>query len=74
PGGSIRAEDLAQTTWSPCRVPVEYSLAKNEIELIVRVMEKCNWNKREAARLLDISRGTLYSKLKKFNIRQQGGK
>ena len=72
-GGSISAEDLAQTAWSPGRVPVEYALAKNERELILSVMEKCNWNKREAARLLEISRGTLYSKLKKYNIRQQGG-
>jgi len=72
-GGSISAEDLAQTAWSPGRVPVEYALAKNERELILSVMEKCNWNKRKAARLLEISRGTLYSKLKKYNIRQQGG-
>ena len=47
----------------------EYSLAKNERALIFRVMKECNWNKHEAARQLDISRGTLYSKLKKHGLR-----
>jgi PAS domain S-box-containing protein len=47
----------------------EYSLAKNERRLILRVIRECNWNKHEAARQLDISRGTLYSKLKRHGIR-----
>jgi DNA-binding NtrC family response regulator len=46
----------------------EFSLWKNERDLVASVMRECNWNKNEAARLLDISRGTLYSKLKKYNI------
>ncbi|MBE9581089.1 MAG: sigma 54-interacting transcriptional regulator [Proteobacteria bacterium] len=48
----------------------EYALEKNERNLIVSVMRECNWNKHEAARLLNISRGTLYSKLKKHNIQR----
>ena len=47
----------------------EYSLAKNERSLILRVMRECQWNKHKAARQLDISRGTLYSKLKKYGIK-----
>jgi DNA-binding NtrC family response regulator len=47
----------------------EYSLAKNERSLILRVMRELHWNKHEAARQLDISRGTLYSKLKKYGIK-----
>jgi len=47
----------------------EYSLVKNERNLILRVIRECNWNKHEVARQLDISRGTLYSKLKKHGIR-----
>ena len=47
----------------------EFSLAENERNLIESVLRECEWNKHEAARLLDISRGTLYSKLKKYNIR-----
>ncbi len=51
-------------------MPKEYALEKNERNLIVSVMRECNWNKHEAARLLNISRGTLYSKLKKHNIQR----
>jgi PAS domain S-box-containing protein len=51
----------------------EYSLAKNERNLMLRVMKECNWNKHEAARQLDISRGTLYSKLKKHGIHPRLG-
>ena len=51
-------------------MPNEYALEKNERNLIVSVMRECNWNKHEAARLLNISRGTLYSKLKKHNIQR----
>ncbi|NVM20644.1 MAG: sigma 54-interacting transcriptional regulator [Desulfobacterales bacterium] len=49
--------------------PKEFSLARNERSLIVSAMRECDWNKHRAARLLDISRGTLYSKLNKHNIR-----
>ncbi|MDY6953681.1 MAG: helix-turn-helix domain-containing protein [Thermodesulfobacteriota bacterium] len=33
-----------------------------------QVLQKCNWNKHETARVLGISRTTLYSKLKKHKI------
>jgi PAS domain S-box-containing protein len=64
----ISAEELPHRIRTPRTAPVEYSLSRNERDMIVRVMRECNWNKHEAARLLDISRGTLYSKLKKYNI------
>jgi DNA-binding NtrC family response regulator len=67
---TIGADDLAQTTYSPENARREYALARNEKDLILTVLEKANWNKRQAARMLEISRGTLYSKLKKYNIRQ----
>jgi two-component system response regulator HydG len=51
--------------------PAEYGLAKNEMDLILRVMRECNWNKHKAARLLDVNRGTLYSKLKRYNIHRE---
>jgi transcriptional regulator with PAS, ATPase and Fis domain len=47
-----------------------YALARNERDLIASVMRQCNWNKHEAARLLGISRGTLYSKLTKHGIQR----
>jgi PAS domain S-box-containing protein len=53
---------------TPERAPKEFSLAKNERNLILNVMHECDWNKHKAASLLDISRGTLYSKLKRYAI------
>jgi DNA-binding NtrC family response regulator len=67
--GCICAEDLPERIRALQTAPTEYSLAKNERNLIVRVMRACNWNKHKAARLLDISRGTLYSKLNKYHLR-----
>ena len=44
------------------------TLAEAERAHIVRVLEAANWNKKEAARLLDISRGTLYRKIVEYNL------
>ncbi len=46
----------------------EYSLAGTEKHLIEKVLQECKGNKHEAARLLKINRGTLYSKIKKHGI------
>ncbi|MDY6989739.1 MAG: helix-turn-helix domain-containing protein [Thermodesulfobacteriota bacterium] len=50
------------------RAAGEYSLATSEKNLISQVLQKCNRNKHETARVLRISRTTLYSKLKKHKI------
>lgn len=42
---------------------------KAERVAIVRALKKANWEKKEAARILDISRPTLYAKLKRYNIK-----
>ncbi len=68
-GDRIGVEVLLGRIQSQGDTPKEFSLSKNERNLIARVMQECNWNKREAARLLDISRGTIYSKLKRYDIR-----
>jgi len=65
----ICAEDLPERIRALESAPTEYSLTRNERNLIVRVMRECNWNKHKAARMLDISRGTLYSKLNKYHLR-----
>lgn len=44
------------------------SMEENEKEHIKLVLERCNWNKRLAAKRLKISRNTLYLKLKKYQI------
>jgi PAS domain S-box-containing protein len=68
-GNRIGIEVLRDRIRSQAGTAKDYSLSKNERNLIVTVLRECNWNKHEAARRLDISRGTLYSKLKKYNIR-----
>jgi DNA-binding NtrC family response regulator len=47
------------------------TLAENEREHVQRVLESCDWNKKEAARLLDISRGTLYRKIVEYQLRPE---
>ena len=72
PGRNIRATDiefLHATTPAPTptgdRLP---SLAEAERAHIVRVLEAVQWNKKEAARVLDISRGTLYRKIVEYQL------
>jgi DNA-binding NtrC family response regulator len=72
PGRAIRATDvefLHATGPAPeqpgDRLP---SLAEAERAHIVRVLEAVRWNKKEAARVLDISRGTLYRKIVEYAL------
>ena len=44
------------------------SIMENEKNLLQEVLNECNWNKKETASKLGISRSTLYEKLKKYNI------
>jgi len=72
PGRVIRDSDMeflhphseARTDTSP-RLP---TLADAERAHIARVLEAVGWNKKEAARVLDISRGTLYRKILEFSL------
>ena len=72
PGRIIRGTDiefLHANTAAPLpagdRMP---SLAEAERAHIVRVLEAVQWNKKEASRVLDISRGTLYRKIVEFSL------
>ena len=72
PGRNIRASDvefLHATVPSALptgdRLP---SLAEAERAHIVRVLEAVQWNKKEASRVLDISRGTLYRKIVEYSL------
>ncbi|MGD9230640.1 MAG: sigma-54-dependent Fis family transcriptional regulator [Desulfobacterales bacterium] len=47
------------------------SLSENERRLIAGVLKKSNWNKHEAARRLDISRSTLYSKIRRYGLKKE---
>jgi PAS domain S-box-containing protein len=64
----IGPEELPKAIRTFQALPMEFSLSNSERNLIATVMRNCNWNKNQAARLLNISRGTLYSKIKRHNI------
>ncbi|MDH3825797.1 MAG: sigma 54-interacting transcriptional regulator [Desulfobacterales bacterium] len=44
------------------------TIEDNEKKLLIDVLEECNWNKSQAALRLGISRSSLYSKLKKYQV------
>jgi DNA-binding NtrC family response regulator len=73
PGRIIRASDM-EFMHGPVAGPGEESgnrlpsLRDAERAHIVRVLEAVDWNKLEAAKVLDISRGTLYRKIDEFGL------
>jgi DNA-binding NtrC family response regulator len=75
PGRTIRGSDIeflhadaAMPAPSGERMP---SLAEAERAHIGRVLEAARWNKKEAARMLDISRGTLYRKIEEYELQPE---
>ena len=77
PGRVIRDSDIeflhahalapASTSGESHRIQ---TLAENEKEHVSKVLDAVEWNKKEAARLLDISRGTLYRKIVEYDLQQ----
>ncbi|MEZ5294340.1 MAG: sigma-54 dependent transcriptional regulator [Vicinamibacterales bacterium] len=72
PGPVIRGEDvqflhapLADGPSTPGRLP---TLRDAERTHIAMVLDAVHWNKLEAARVLDISRGTLYRKIDEYGL------
>jgi DNA-binding NtrC family response regulator len=72
PGRVIRESDIeflhgrvARPEEESRRLP---SLRDAERAHIIRVLEAVHWNKLEAARILDISRGTLYRKIDEYGL------
>lgn len=72
PGAVIRGEDiqflhapLAESASVPGRLP---TLRDAERAHVAMVLEAVHWNKLEAARVLDISRGTLYRKIDEYGL------
>jgi len=72
PGRSIRPSDIeflhATTPTAAVTGDRMPSLAEAERAHIVRVLEAVDWNKKEASRVLDISRGTLYRKIVEYQL------
>jgi DNA-binding NtrC family response regulator len=53
-------------------LPPHRTLAEIERMAIVQTLERTNWNKQEAAQQLGLYRPTLYSKMRKHQIRDEG--
>jgi two-component system response regulator HydG len=72
PGRVIRASDIEflhmhapPPASAPPRLP---SLRDAERAHIIRVLDATRWNKKEAAKVLEISRGTLYRKILEYGL------
>jgi len=75
--GEITPNDLPETIreeGSPTQeftIPPRRTLAEIEKMAIVQTLQRTNWNKQEAAQILGLYRPTLYSKMKKHDIKDQ---
>jgi DNA-binding NtrC family response regulator len=65
---SIREDTLPTQDFS---IPPHRTLAEIEKMAIVQTLQRTNWNKQEAALILGLYRPTLYSKMKKHDIKDQ---
>jgi DNA-binding NtrC family response regulator len=79
PGRLIRAADIEFLHGSVMRRENETTarfptLRESERAHVMRVLEAVHWNKLEAARILDISRGTLYRKIAEYGLEPSSGK
>jgi DNA-binding NtrC family response regulator len=74
PGRVIRSQDIEflHATEAPAEASSERlpSLADAERAHIARVLESVNWNKKQAAAVLEISRGTLYRKIVEYGLEE----
>jgi len=74
PGRTIRPQDIEflHATETPAESSRERlpSLADAERAHIGRVLESVNWNKKQAAAVLEISRGTLYRKIVEYGLEE----
>jgi PAS domain S-box-containing protein len=67
-GSVVEGRHLPQFLKQVTEGPPSTSLAENERRLIFAILQECNWNKHEAARQLQISRSTLYSKIRRYKL------
>jgi DNA-binding NtrC family response regulator len=67
-------ESLREETNAPAEFvfPPHWTLAEIEKMAILQTLQRTNWNKQEAAAILGLYRPTLYSKMKKHEIRDMG--
>jgi transcriptional regulator of acetoin/glycerol metabolism len=76
PGRTIGVSDVEFLHPAPIAAPLSAhlpSLAEAERAHVVRVLDAVDWNKKEAARVLRISRGTLYRKIVEYGLAPHRG-
>ncbi len=77
-GVDIQPSDLPETLREETAAPADFAfpphwtLAEIEKMAILQTLQRTNWNKQEAAAILGLYRPTLYSKMKKHEIRDMG--
>ncbi|RPJ85406.1 MAG: sigma-54-dependent Fis family transcriptional regulator [Acidobacteria bacterium] len=77
-GAEVQPADLPETLREETAAPAEFAfpshwtLAEIEKMAILQTLQRTNWNKQEAAAILGLYRPTLYSKMKKHEIRDMG--
>jgi len=67
-GDLIRRKHLPRFLWEIAGGRSVTSLSENERFMVLNALRKSNWNKHDAARRLNISRSTLYSKMRRYGL------
>lgn len=69
-GREIKQDVLFTQPENSKKKNLEPALESAEKNHIINILNRCDWNKTEAAELLEIDRKTLYRKIKKYNIQE----
>jgi len=72
-GDEIAARHLPPFLKESTGDPSGASLGDMERRMILRALEESSWNKHEAARRLQVSRSTLYSKIRRYGLEKNPG-
>ncbi len=67
----IRRQHLPRFLFQAHEPAPAASLLENEKRLILQVLRQTQWNKHEAARKLQVSRSTLYSKIQRYGLQPE---
>lgn len=69
---TIRRQHLPRFLFQSQDPAPAVSLSEHEKRLILQVLRQTQWNKHEAAKKLQVSRSTLYSKIQRYGLRPEG--
>ena len=67
-GPLLHRQDLLTDAWQPGAVQMRQAGSDDEERMVREAMERSGWNVSAAAKMLGISRPTLYAKLKKYKV------